>query len=183
MKRVVFLFCAIAITFIADAQTEKEKRPDFTGAWSLAPPRAGTRSSTDVSMNLGSGWGKQFTIIQTEDEMIVERVFFTWGDIQPPLKYRYSLTGAETRNTILMGRGYQEQVSTTAWDGEKLVIKTIFRSQNPVNGKTVNCEVTQILSISYIGSIPVWRSLVIETIRSGVLGGPSSKSRNVYIKK
>ena len=103
--------------------------------------------------------------------------------MQPALKYRYSLNGSETKNTILMGRGYQEEVSKAAWDGEKLVIKTIFKSQYPVDGKKVSCEVTQVLSLLIDESSPdLPPSLVVETTRGGVLGGPPSTTRTVYNK-
>ena len=103
--------------------------------------------------------------------------------MQPALKYRYSLNGTETKNTILMGRGYQEQVSTTAWDGQKLVIKTLYESQYPVDGKKVSCEVTQILSLQVDESAPDSPpSLVVETTRGAVLGGPPSTTRTVYNK-
>lgn len=132
---------------------------------------------------LGSGWGKQFTITQLDQGLTVERVFFTRGDMQPALKYRYSLKGSETENTILMGRGYQDQVSKTAWDGDKLVLKTLYESQYPVDGQKVNCEVTQILSLLIDETAPDSPpSLVVETTRGGVLGGPPSTTRTVYSK-
>jgi hypothetical protein len=182
MKKILILFGLIAMIFLTIAQPVKEKKPDFSGAWIEVSPWGSPQQGHGANSNLGCGWGKQFTIVQTQNALTVERVFFTRGDIQPPLKYRFSLNGEETRNTILMGRGYQEQVSKAEWDGDKLVIKTIFKSQIPVDGKRVTCEVTQILSINVVNSRPFWRSLIIETRRGGVLGGPSSTTRTVYNK-
>ena len=198
MKRMVFLLSAFAVTVSVAAQTEQVKKPDFSGTWieasaagvaqqgqrgaqpgqrGVQPGQRGGRAS------LGSGWGKQFTIVQVEEGLTVERVFFTRGDMQPALKYRYSLNGSETKNSIMMGRGIQEQVSTTAWDDEKLVIKTIFKSQYPVDGQQVSCEVTQVLSLVIDESAPdLPPSLVVETTRGGVLGGPPSTTRTVYHK-
>lgn len=204
MKRIVILLCAFSIAAIVSAQPKKDKKPDFSGVWTeVSAPGRTQQSQRQQGQaqqdqrqqvqrtqrfrrppgSLGSGWGKQFTIVQTEDGLTVERVFFARGDMQPVLKYRYSLDGSETRNTIMMGRGIQEQVSMTAWDGEKLVIKTIYTSQNTVDGQIVSCEVKQILSLltdeSSPGNPP---SLVVETTRGGVLGGPPSTTRTVYSK-
>ena len=83
----------------------------------------------------------------------------------------------------MMGRGIQEQVSTAAWDGEMLVIKTIYESQNPVDSQKVRCEVTQTLCLFIDESSPdLPPSLVVETTRGGVLGGPPSTTRTVYRK-
>lgn len=191
MNQMMIFLSAFAITFMADIQPVMEQ-PDFSGEWNMAAAagrgqqgqrgQRGQRSSRARS-SLGSGWGAQFSIAQTENGLTVERPFFTRGDMQPPLKYRYALDGTETRNTILMGRGYQEQVSKTAWDGDKLTITTLHKSQNPVDGKKVNCEVTQTLSLLVDESTPdAPPSLVVETTRSGALGGPPSTSRTVYGK-
>ena len=183
MKPIVILFCAFAVIFFAADQPAKDKKPDFTGAWSeSSPPRGGNLQTQPDRTGLGSGWGKQFTIIQTADALVVERNFFTRGDFQPTLKYRYSLKGAETRNRILMGRGFQEQVSKTAWDDQKLVIKTIYNSQYPVDGRIVTCQVTQTLSLLISKNRPYAPFLVVETTRDGVLGGPPSKTLTVYSK-
>jgi hypothetical protein len=170
------------IAFMAGAQPAEDTKPDFSGTWNQGASRYGPRQSRDAHAGLGSGWGKQFTIIQTEDSLTLERIIFTQGDLQPPLRYVYSLKGSETRNTIMMGRGIQEQVSTTSWEGRKLVIKTIFTSQNPVDGKKISCEVTHTLTLLINESLPYWPFLIVETKRGGVLGGPSSTTRTVYSK-
>lgn len=182
MRRTVLLVSVFAIAFIAAAQPSQDKKPDFSGAWCETSAPYGVQQSQSTRTGLGSGWGRQFTLMQTEDSLTLERVFFTEGDLQPTLKYRYSLTGAETKNTITMGQGIQEQVSTTAWDDEKLVIKTLYTSNHPVDGEKVSCEVTQTLTLFINKSLPFASYLIVETKRGGVLGGPSSTTRTVYRK-
>jgi len=96
--------------------------------------------------------------------------------MQPPLKFVYALDGSETRNSVMMGRGAQPQVSRTTWEGDSLVITTIHTFANPANGKPMTQEVRQKLSLNLAGS------LVVETTRPGVLGGPSSTTTTVYKK-
>jgi len=76
----------------------------------------------------------------------------------------------------MMGRGIQTQTSKTAWDGDKLVITTTHAFTHPETGQQMTSEVKQTLSLES----PT--SLIVETTRSGVLGGPPSTTRTVYRK-
>ena len=76
----------------------------------------------------------------------------------------------------MMGRGTQVQKSKTAWDGDKLVITTVHTFANLETGQPMTSEVKQTLSIEP----PT--SMIVETKRSGVLGGPSSTTRTVFRK-
>jgi hypothetical protein len=125
---------------------------------------------------MGSGWGSPLTITQNDKQLTVEYAFFTRGDMQAPLRFVYALDGSETRNSVMMGRGVQQQLSRTAWDGDTLVITTIHTFANPATGKPMTQEVKQKLLLTS----PT--SLVVETIRAGVLGGPPSTTRTIYSK-
>jgi hypothetical protein len=83
----------------------------------------------------------------------------------------------------MVGRGIRELASTANWDGEKLVIKTGFPFLNPTNGREEKSELTQILSLAPAEGQDVPPVLVIETSRSGVLGGPPSVSRATYTRR
>ena len=124
---------------------------------------------------MGSGWGPTITIAQTRAQLTVEYAFFGRGDMQPPLKFTYALDGSETKNSVMMGRGTQLQVSKTAWDGAKLVITTLHTFAGP-DGKPMTAEVKQTLSLDS----PT--SLVVEAVRAGVLGGPATTTRTTYRK-
>jgi hypothetical protein len=125
---------------------------------------------------MGSGWGSPITIAQDAGKLTVEYVFFARGDMQPPLKFTYALDGSESKNTVMMGQGMQLQRSTTTWEGEALVITTIHTFTDPASGTPATAEVKQKLSLE----TPT--SLVVETTRAGVLGGPPSTTRTVYRK-
>jgi hypothetical protein len=131
---------------------------------------------------LGNGWGDSFTIIQESNLLTVERVLYRPRDYQPTLKFRYALDGAESRNTIMMGRGMQVQVSTAAWENDKLIITTVYDVSDAGEGSSVRCEVTQALSLQRPRQAAGESSLVIETARCGVLGGLPSTTRTVYTK-
>ena len=125
---------------------------------------------------MGSGWGSPITITQDAAKLTVEYAFFGRGDMQPPLRFVYTLDGTETKNSVMMGRGMQQQVSKTAWDGDKLVITTTHSLVDPSTNKPVSSVVTQTLSLESA------TSLVVESTRAGVLGGPTTTARTTYRK-
>jgi hypothetical protein len=165
----------------AAAQT----RPDFAGQWvrqdtavteAARGGRAGGARGRRTG-DMGSGWGPDIAITQDANQLIVEYAFFARGDMQAPLRFVYALNGSETKNSVMMGRGIQVQTSRTAWAGEKLVITTKHSFPHPETGQPMTSEMTQTLSLESPGS------LLVETVRSGVLDGPPSTTRTVYRKR
>jgi hypothetical protein len=147
--------------------------PDFSGRWTAEPAAPGAPAGRG---DMGSGWGSPLTITQDASRITIEYAFFGRGDLQPPLKFVYALDGSETKNTVMMGRGMQVQSSKTAWDGEKLVISTIHTFADPGTGKPATAEVRQVLSLDSPAT------LVVETTRAGVLGGPATSTKTTYKK-
>ena len=146
---------------------------DFTGRWTI---QAAPAESTSGRGSMGSGWGSTISIAQDAGRLTVEYSVFGRGDMQPPLRFVYALDGSETRNSVMMGRGIQGETSKTAWDGEKLIITTVHGFADPTSGKPMTQTVKRTLWLETPGT------LVVETTRSGVLGGPSSTTRTVYTK-
>jgi hypothetical protein len=153
--------------------------PNFAGRWTTDAPVAaspagraggGRRGRPDMS----SGWGSTITITQDARQLTVEYAFFSRGDLQPALKFAFALDGTETRNTVRMGRGPQLERSRAAWDGQTLVITTTHAFRDPGTGKEGTMDVVRRLSLESADS------LVVETVRGGVLGGPSDQTRTVY---
>ena len=144
-----------------------QERPDFSGRWTAEPV-------TGAAADMGSGWGSPITITHTPSQLTVEYAFFGRGDMQAPLKFVYALDGRETKNSVMLGRGRQIQTSRTAWKGRALVITTAHLLVD--GGKPATVEVTQTLTLES----PT--SLVVETTRAGVFGGPPSTSRATHKK-
>jgi len=158
---------------------------DFSGRWISEPPAAapsardaaaqGTRPA-ERTVDLGSGWGRTITITQNDRSLTVEWPYFSAYDLQPPLRFAYALDGSESVNTIMLGRGTQQQRSRAEWAGSSLVITTVHSFIDPATGRKIDSEVRQTLTLAS----PT--SLIVETVRGGVLGGPPSTSRTVYAK-
>lgn len=169
----------LALT-IGVSTTAATQAIDFSGNWSAvtaapAPPAAGTPAPPPRG-DMGSGWGTPLTIRQTATQLIIEHPFFSRYDLQPPLRYVYSLDGAESRNTTMAGHATQTRSSRARWDGEALSIVTSYPGTDPGTGKPFTTTVTQRLTLPSPGE------LVIETTRSGVLGGRDTSTRTVYKK-
>ena len=181
MRRESLVVCAmIAFATVLRAQNP----PDFSGRWTIvqdtAPGRGGAgrggAGRGGSAADMGSGWGSNITVTQTATRLTVEYMFFTRGDMQPPLKFEYPLDGSETKNSVMMGRGIQVQTSKSQWNGPSLVITTLYPFENPQTGQTQTTEVKQALTLES----PT--SLVVETTRAGSLGGAPSTSRTTYRK-
>ncbi len=164
-------------------RSEALPNPDFSGTWSTAavssaPPTG--RSSRPPIPSLGSGWGDRISIAHSEDRLEVERVFFLPREIQPLVRYRFVLDGSETENAVTMGRTGPAPTSTAAWDGNRLVITTLYPFQDSEDGRWTTNEVTQTMWLQPARGTPWEPSLVMETTRRGALGGPPSSNRTVY---
>ncbi len=164
----------VLVTSLASAQD----KPDFSGRWTVQPPAApqgGGRGGPQRG-DMGSGWGTTITLTQTPAALTLEWPYYTRGDLQPPLVFVYPLDGSAKTNTLMLGRGAEQQVSRTTWEGRTLVIVTTQDFPNLVPGQVVSTRVTRSLTLES----PT--SLVVATTRSGALGGKESSTRTVYTK-
>jgi len=171
-----------------------QTRPDFSGRWTTDPAPApaaqapaqqgrgargggrGRAGGGGGRGDMGSGWGPTITISQNPATLTVEYVFFARGDLQPPMKFVYGIGGAETSNSVMMGRGIQQQRSRAIWEEDRLVITTVHTFEHPETGRPTPVEVKQTLSLASPDS------LTVETLRAGVLGGQPSTVRTTYRK-
>lgn len=177
----------VVVLAMAGGVWAAQARTDFSGRWTTDPDPAvvdagggqrggGGRGRGAARGDMGSGWGNPITITQDTGQLTVEYAFFGRGDMQGPLRFVYSLDGATTRNTVTMGRGIQTQTSTAKWDGAALVITTQHQFENPATGKREPATVIQRLTLES----PT--TLVVETTRKGVLGGPDVVTKTAYRK-
>lgn len=197
VARSAFALSAAAAWFASSVAAQA--RPNLSGRWTTEPEAAAQRGAAPGAQaagargggaaqgrggrgggrgartgDMGSGWASTVTLTQTASRLTVEYAFFTRGDMQPPLRFHYALDGSETKSSVMMGRGIQEQISTTAWAGDTLVITTRHPFEDPETGQPATAEVRRRLWLESPAS------LVVETTRSGVLGGPPTTSRTVY---
>jgi len=178
--RLVEIVMRVAAAVLFAASLAAQTPPDFSGRWVLAPdpPAAATqRGGRTAPGTLGSGWGADITVTQDATTLTIGYAQFARSDMQPPIKFVYLLDGSESRNTINMGRGPQEQVSRTAWEGSKLVITTSHSFKASQDGETMTSETRQVLS----HESPAL--LVVETTRSAVRGGQASTTKTAYRKQ
>lgn len=172
-----------ALLIILAAGASAQNKPDFSGRWTIVPPtsaqtgRAASGGGGGRAGDMGSGWGSTITLTQSPSALTLEWAYYATSDLQPPLVFVYPLDGSEKTHTLMMGRGFEKQVSRAVWDDSKLIITTKQDFPNLVAGKSVTSVVTRTLTLES----PT--SLVVETNRSGVLGGQTSTTRTVYTKQ
>ena len=176
--RLLATLSGLALTAIVAVGASAQNRPDFSGRWTIAPAPGGEsgRGAGGRAGDMGSGWGSTITISQSASALTVEWAYYSTSDMQTPLLFVYPLDGSEKTNTLMLGRGFEKQVSRTAWDGVRLVITTTQDFPNLVAGQTVKSVVTRTLTLESPAS------LIVETTRNGVLGAKASTTRTVYTK-
>jgi hypothetical protein len=162
------------LLYAATARAEEPARPDFSGSWTVGSPAPGGEKR--VRGDMGSGWGSPLTITQDAGQLTVSYVFFAKGDLQPPLTFTYALDGSETKNSVMMGRGIQDQASHAHWEAGKLVVVTTHQLIDPASPEPIAFDVTQTLSLASP------KTLVVETTRPGVRGGEPNSTRVTYSK-
>ena len=156
---------------------------DFSGTWTQVADSAGTRPTVaatgDASFrtgDMGSGWGSPLTITQRTDSLILEYTVFSRYDLQPPLRLAYPLDGSETRNTVMIGHSESVQRGRVTWQGEALVITTFHAAPASGRGPAPVTEMRQALTLES----PT--SLVVQTTRAGIGGGPNTATRTMYAR-
>jgi hypothetical protein len=170
----------LSASFRFQPEAHAQTRPDLSGRWRTEQPAAAQpqQGRATASGTMGSGWGPTITVTQDAERLVVEYPFYSRYDLQPPLRFAYSLSGSETRNSLMVGNGLQEEVSRASWDGNALVIQSVYSTSHPAGGRQIlRTEVTRRITLES----PT--TLVVETTRAGVLGGAPSTTRSVYVKE
>jgi hypothetical protein len=154
----------LAAVTAAGAQT----RPDFTGTWVRAADASpSVATAGDVAFrtgDAGSGWGTPLTISQRRDSLIVEYVFFSSYDLQPPIRFAYAMDGALSINSIMLSHSASVQRGQITWRDSSAVITTLHPVPPDVGSGTT--EVRQVLTLAS----PT--TLIVETTRPGANGLP-----------
>ena len=168
---------ALGMTALAAAQA----KPDFAGRWTVEPPATaaaapGSAPATPPRGDLGSGWGPTIAITQDAGRLNIEPVIYSRYDLQPQPMLTYALDGSESRQTLMLGRGMQEQSSRARWDADRLSIVTVYAFTDPASGSPQTMQVTRTLTLV------APNRLVVEAAWSGALGGRPTTTRTVYIK-
>jgi hypothetical protein len=185
------LLPALVVVVGLVASAAAQSRPDFSGVWiaevTMAPPSNAPGVPPAVPQrpdtgplsrgDMGAGWGTPLTITQSQEELVVEVRLFSNYDIQPQPRFVYALDGSESRNTFMPGHASQLRTSRAAWEGQTLRIVTLYPGMDPATGKPFTTEVVSKLSLRSPSE------LVIESTRSGVLGGKATTGSTTYRKK
>lgn len=165
-----------AIALVAVTRASAQQHPDFSGEWSTPPEPVPTGRGAGVARGtMGSGWGLRFTATQEPGRFIVQYVFFSTYDLQPPISQVFALDGSETRNDVMIGHAKVDRRSRAAWRGDTLVLTTVSSGPDPAAGAPRPTQVRQALVLTAPDT------LVVETTRTGPTG-PPDVSRTVYTK-
>jgi hypothetical protein len=180
----------IALGLLTPMGVLAQQPVNFSGAWVRAadstergPTVATVGDASFRAGDMGTGWGAgapggdPLTITQRDDSLVIEYVFFSAYDLQPPVRLAHALDGRESINAIMIGHATSAQRSRLAWRGNTLVISTNFPLPREVDARGGTIEVRQALTLES----PT--SLIVETTRSRVTGGTATTTRSLYTKR
>ena len=172
---------AVALLGSGLATSWAQAPPDFSGTWTQeanAAEQPSVVSAGDLPFavgSMGSGWGSPLTIRQSSQTLEVEYVHFRVYDLQPPLRLRFNLDGADSSNTLMLGHTTSTLHSRAERQQGSLVIST--RVPVPAEGAGAeHVDMRQVLTLESPGT------LVIETTRTGPGGAAPSVTRTRYSK-
>ena len=177
VKTAILSLTILALATTARAQT----RPDLSGTWVRGAEGAPTVATAgDAAFrvgDMGTGLGTPLTITQRRDSLVLEYVFFSSYDLQPPIRFAYAMDGSESPNEITIGHAATTQRARIVWRDSSVVITTrhpVPAEVVPITGPAV--EVRQIITLASPTSI------VVETTRPGGNGQPQT-IRATYTKR
>jgi hypothetical protein len=171
---------AVAAILAGAAAVGAQARPDFTGTWVRAAEQpASVATAGDVGFrtgDMGSGWGTPLTIAHGRDSLVVEYVFFSAYDLQPPIRLAYALDGSESPNNVMIGHAISAQRARVTWRDSALVITTHFAVPREVAAPSGAIELRHTLTLATL------TSLIVETTRPGPGGAPLTV-RTIYTRR
>lgn len=175
---------AIVVLAVVTRSTSAQQRPDFSGTWTRAADSAATGATVAATGDaafrrgdMGSGWGSPLTIKQQANRLTVEYQVFSAYDLQPPLQLGYALDGSASTNAVMMGHATSDLRSTASWNDAMLVIATTYPGPKGRDGKVIPVAVRQSLQLASS------TTLIIETVRAGILGAAATTTRVMYTKR
>jgi hypothetical protein len=132
MRGPALLVCGAAIAVFATAAQAQSKVKEFDGKWTRvddpnAPPggagggeaRGGARGGGGRGGRGGLGAAVQIEVDASNNKFYIIRTAQS-GE----MKSTYMLDGTESKNTMQMGGNSMDQMSTTKWAGDTLMITT-----------------------------------------------------------
>jgi hypothetical protein len=168
----------LCVLCVVSAPVHAQGKADFSGTWTRVEAeseRPSVATAGDLAFQTGtpgSGWGSPLTIRQDAKSLVVEYVHFAAYDLQPPIRFTYSMDGSESHNTLMIGHAESTQRSRAIWRDDKLVITTVV--EVPGLAGNPRSEVRQLLTLESP------QTLIIETTRTSATGASPTVTRTVY---
>jgi hypothetical protein len=147
---------ALTATLVAQAT------PNFAGTWKLVPEA----TTGPAGAGRAGGLGTEATIVQDATTVTITR-----SSQIGEFKSVYKLDGSESRNTLNFQGNAIDSLSTTKWDGGKLIVNT----KMDFSGNLVQVSMTMSLDSS--------GNLIVENTRPDFQGGGAPVTTKATYKK
>ena len=159
MRRVLTLVAVAVITATTIAAAQAPAPANFAGKWTLIP-------DPNAAAGGPGGLGTEATITQDASTLSITRT-----TQMGTFTSNYKLDGSESRNTLTIQGNSIDQLSTTKWDGGKLLVNTKMDFGGNI------AELKMVMALDSSGN------LVVETTRPDFQGGGAPITTKTAYKK
>lgn len=179
MRAVARFVGSLAVLGVLAASAQAQDKPNFGGTWKLDPSqsqmgggmggRAGGGGAGGGGARQGGGMAAQEVTI-TQDGTSLRITMTMMGEART---LTYAIGGGPSTNAATMGRMGGESVTTTVWDGNRLVTAGTTNVTTPQGGMSI--QMREVRTLSADG-----RTMTVETTRTTPMG--ENTTRMVYTK-
>lgn len=146
---------AIVALLAAGMPASAQVPTNFSGTWVRVDSveRTSVTTAGDAAFrvgDMGTGWGtgaSPLTITQRTDSLIIEYVFFSTYDLQPPIRLAFAMNGSESVNAVMIGHATSVQRSRVFRDSRSLVVATRLPVPTEVGSPGGQIEVEHSLTL------------------------------------
>ncbi len=166
-------------------RSEALEKPNFSGSWStneLSIVSVINQFDNQKVPSLGSGLGDRITLHHTQDLLAIENVYFIPREMQEIMRQEFSLSGKPSENTMNIGREQNPSLSTTTWDGNRLIIQSKLPYYDSKEKKQNYSTVYYTIWLEKPKSTPWEPRLIVETKREGIKEGLTVTNQTAYTK-
>jgi hypothetical protein len=169
----------LAVLGVLAGSAQGQDKPNFSGTWKLDPSqsemgggmggRAGGGGAGGGGARQGAGMAAQEVTI-TQDGTTLRMTMTVMGEART---LTYGIGGGPSTNAATMGRMGGEAVTTTVWDGRRLVTAGTTNVTTPQGAMSI--QMREVRTLSADG-----KTMTVETTRTTQMGENTTKM--VYTK-
>jgi hypothetical protein len=133
--------------------------------------------------DMGTGWGSPLTITQRPDSLILEYVFFSTYDLQPPVRLAFAMDGTPTPIRVMIGHATSERMGMVRWGEDFTTLRLVEIFETAPGVGAIPGQATRTLTVIHALTLTSPTTLEISTTRSATAGVAPSTITTTYSRR